>query len=88
MIFCNDGDEEIYISSADLMTRNLDHRIEVTCPVFDENIKKHLKKVFEIQWKDNTKARILDPALSNKFVTNDKKKINSQTEIYNILKEE
>lgn len=88
MIFCNGGDEEIYISSADLMTRNLDHRIEVTCPVFDENIKKHLKKVFEIQWKDNTKARILDPALSNKFVTNDKKKINSQTEIYNILKEE
>ncbi|HOU31236.1 MAG TPA: polyphosphate kinase 1 [Bacteroidales bacterium] len=88
MIFCNDGDEEIYISSADLMTRNLDHRIEVTCPVFDENIKKHLKKVFEIQWKDNTKARIIDPALSNKFVTNDKKKINSQTEIYNILKEE
>jgi len=88
MIFCNGGDEEIYISSADLMTRNLDHRIEVTCPVFDENIKKHLKKVFEIQWKDNTKARIIDPALSNKFVTNDKKKINSQTEIYNILKEE
>lgn len=87
MIFCNGGDEEIYISSADLMTRNLDHRIEVTCPIFDENIKKHLKKVFEIQWNDNTKSRILDSSLSNKFENKGEKKINSQMEIYNLLKQ-
>ncbi|HEX7492621.1 MAG TPA: polyphosphate kinase 1, partial [Bacteroidales bacterium] len=39
LIFCNGGDEECYISSADLMTRNIEHRIEVTCPIFDKSIK-------------------------------------------------
>ncbi len=85
MIFCNDGNEEIYISSADLMKRNLDHRIEVTCPVFDESIKKHLKKVFELQWSDNVKARKLDATLSNKFVKKGSKRIHSQVEIFKII---
>src|SRR5512133_1900031 len=49
LIFCNAGDEEIYISSADLMPRNLDHRIEVTCPIFDKSIKDEIKKIFNIQ---------------------------------------
>ncbi|MFB6305898.1 MAG: phospholipase D-like domain-containing protein, partial [Flavobacteriales bacterium] len=49
-IFCNNGDEKYYISSADWMTRNLDHRVEVTCPIFDKNIQKELKKMLEMQW--------------------------------------
>jgi polyphosphate kinase len=85
MIFCNDGNEECYISSADLMTRNIEHRIEVTCPVFDKNIRNELKQIFEIQWSDNVKARKLDPALSNKFVKPSKKNIRSQEEVYNFL---
>ena len=60
LIFCNGGNEQIYISSADLMTRNLDHRIEVTCPVFDKSIKAEIRKIFDIQWNDNVKARIFD----------------------------
>ncbi len=86
MIFCNDGDEECYISSADLMTRNIEHRIEVTCPVFDKSIKNELKKIFEIQWADNVKARKLDPALSNKFVKSGKEIIHSQMDVYNYIR--
>jgi len=86
MIFHNGGKEDIYITSADLMTRNIDHRIEVTCPVFDKNIKNELKNIFEIQWKDNVKARKLDASLSNKFVKPGKKEIRSQVEVYNYLR--
>jgi polyphosphate kinase len=86
MIFCNGGDEECFISSADLMTRNIDHRIEVTCPVFDKNIKNELKEIFQIQWNDNVKARRLDSTLSNKFVKPGKKEHRSQLDVYNYLK--
>ncbi|HNW57257.1 MAG TPA: polyphosphate kinase 1 [Bacteroidales bacterium] len=86
MIFCNGGDEECYISSADLMTRNIEHRIEVTCPVFDKNIRNEMKEIFDIQWSDNTKARKLDASLSNMFVKPGKKSINSQIEVYNYIR--
>lgn len=86
IIFCNGGNEEIYISSADLMTRNIEHRIEVTCPVFDRSIKNELKRIFEIQWSDNVKARKLNATLSNKFVNHGKKPVHSQVEIYEYLK--
>jgi polyphosphate kinase len=86
MIFCNGGNEECFISSADLMTRNIEHRIEVTCPVFDKSIKNELKEIFEIQWSDNVKARKLDATLSNVFVKPGKKSIQSQIEVYNYIK--
>jgi polyphosphate kinase len=86
-IFCDGGNEQTYISSADLMTRNLDHRIEVTCPVFDKNIKCEIRKVFDIQWDDNVKARIFDATQSNTFVKPGKNDLNrSQIEVYNWLK--
>ncbi len=86
MIFRNGGKEEVFISSADMMTRNIDHRIEVTCPVFDKTLKNELKEIFDIQWNDNIKARKLDASLSNKFVKPGKKEIRSQVEVYNYLK--
>jgi polyphosphate kinase len=82
MIFCNGGDELVYITSADIMPRNLDHRIEVTCPVWDPSIKKEIADVFGIQWNDNVKARILDAELSNRMVSNSEPPLRSQTEIY------
>jgi polyphosphate kinase len=85
-IFHNNGDDKVYISSADWMVRNLDHRVEATCPIMDENIKKVLKNILEIQLSDNVKARILDNELSNRYVRDRKqKKIRSQVEIYNYL---
>ncbi|HQH23569.1 MAG TPA: polyphosphate kinase 1 [Bacteroidales bacterium] len=87
MIFHNNGKEECYISSADLMPRNIDRRFEVTCPVFDKNLVNELKKLFQIQWNDNVKARIIDHGFTNKFVKTGKKAFRSQLEIYNYLKE-
>ena len=86
-IFCNGGNDQIYISSADLMTRNLDHRIEVTCPIYDKSIKCEIRKIFDIQWEDNVKARIFDTEQSNTFVKPGKNVINrSQVEVYKWLK--
>lgn len=66
-LFCNGGKEDIYISSADWMPRNLDRRIEVACPIHSTEIKNELKELLRIQLRDNTKARILDSGLSNEY---------------------
>ncbi|MFN8240940.1 MAG: polyphosphate kinase 1 [Bacteroidales bacterium] len=84
-IFRNGGAEECYISSADLMTRNIEHRIEVTCPIFDKALRKELKEIFNIQWNDNVKARKLDVTQSNKFVSKGKKELRSQVEVYKYI---
>ncbi len=85
-IFHNGGREKVYISSADWMVRNLDHRIEATCPILDRGIKKELKDILDIQLSDNVKARWLDNELSNRYKGDQsKKKIRSQIEIYNYL---
>lgn len=66
-IFANGGKEDIYISSADWMPRNLDRRIEVACPIYSPEIRNELKELLRIQLRDNTKARILDNELSNQY---------------------
>ena len=86
LIFHNGGNEECFITSADLMTRNIEQRIEVTCPIFDKSIRSEIKKIFDIQWNDNIKARKLDAFQSNKFVTKGKKAVHSQLEVYEYLK--
>jgi polyphosphate kinase len=85
-IFHNGGKEKTYISSADWMVRNLDHRVEATCPVLDETIRQELKDILDIQFSDNVKARWLDNELLNKYKRDhSEKKIRSQIEIYNYL---
>ena len=66
-IFCNDGNPDVFISSADFMTRNLDGRVEVTCPIYQEDIKKQLIDTFEVGWKGNVKARYHSEKLDNKY---------------------
>lgn len=89
LLFQHGGKQKIFISSADWMVRNIDHRIEVTAPVKDKNIRKELVQFLKIQLSDNVKARVLDHALQNRYVTSStKKKIRSQLEIYNFLEQQ
>ena len=84
-IFHNGGKEKTYISSADWMVRNLDHRVEATCPILDEGITQELKEILNIQLADNVKARWLDNELKNDYVRDEREKVRSQIEIYNYL---
>jgi len=59
MFFANDGDEELYIGSADWMLRNLDHRVEVVCPVDDPDLREYLKDILDVYLQDNVNAREL-----------------------------
>ena len=69
-IFANNGEEKIYLSSADWMERNLFRRVECAFPIYDENIKKEIKDLIAIQLQDNTKARLIDSEFNNKYVRN------------------
>lgn len=81
-VFHHAGNEKIYISSGDWMVRNLDHRVEVACPINSVKLMKEMKDILDIQWQDNVKARILDNQLSNHYrSSNGKKKFRSQIEI-------
>lgn len=87
-LFHNGGNEIVYLSSADLMKRNLSRRVETAFPVYDEMLKEQLKKILEIQLSDNVKARILDAKQNNKYKNDDSEiKLRAQVEIYNYLKE-
>ena len=86
MVFNSDGKETMYISSADWMVRNIDHRIEVACPVFDKEIKQELMDILNIQLSDNVKARILNNEQTNDYVpSNNEPAIRSQEETYQYL---
>jgi polyphosphate kinase len=83
-IFCNNNDPEVYISSADFMSRNLDGRVEVTCPIYDESIKKQIIDTFNLSWKGNVKARYHSEKFENKYRTRalDEPVFRAQHEIY------
>ncbi|WP_338734089.1 polyphosphate kinase 1 [Mangrovimonas cancribranchiae] len=81
-IFCNNNDPKIYISSADWMTRNIENRVEVSCPIYDESIKNELIDTFNICWSDNVKARILNNSQKNDYKRNNKPKVRSQFALY------
>jgi len=87
-IFGNGGQTEVFISSADFMTRNLDGRVEVTCPIYDQEIKKELIDNFDLGWKGNVKARYHSAALDNKYRdANGEKVFRAQLETYKYYQE-
>ncbi len=87
IILHNDGDPQVYISSADWMTRNIDYRIEVTAPVRDLRLKQRIIDIVNIHFTDTVKARVIDKEMSNAYVARgNRKKIRSQMAIYDYLK--
>ncbi len=82
-IFENAGTPKYYISSADFMTRNLDTRVEISCPIYDTDIQNELLETFEICWNDNVKARIITEKQNNVYRKNNKPEFRSQIELYN-----
>ncbi|MBI1224770.1 MAG: polyphosphate kinase 1 [Bacteroidetes bacterium] len=88
LMFHNCGQEEIYLASADLMTRNLSWRVEAVFPVYDDAIKKQIRHVISLQWSDNTKARIIDQDNLNSYRPTEGKPVQSQVETYRYFKEE
>ncbi|MGY0392320.1 polyphosphate kinase 1 [Bizionia sp. KMM 8389] len=81
-IFGPDDDAQIYISSADLMTRNIENRVEVSCPIYDEDIKQELLDNFAIFWSANVKARVLNETQNNQYKKRKPPVVRAQFAIY------
>ena len=81
-IFENDGAPKIYISSADFMRRNLDTRVEISCPIYDQQIKEEILETFAISWSDNVKARSITQKQDNLYRKNNNPKVRSQFALY------
>jgi polyphosphate kinase len=82
MIFGSFGEEEVFISSSDWMTRNLDNRVEVTCPIYDDDIKKELIDTFSICWNDSVKARVFSKNQDNQYRISKSNPMRSQVKTY------
>jgi polyphosphate kinase len=87
-IYCNGGKELMFLTSADFMTRNIDNRVEVGFPIYDEELRKELRDIINIQLNDNTKARDITVTHTNKYhKTKAGPLIRAQIDIYNYLKQ-
>ena len=80
--FKNAGENQVYISSADLMTRNIDHRVEVSCPVYDKELKTEVMATFELSFNDNVKGRVQNAIYEEIYAENDLPENRSQVTIY------
>jgi len=86
-IYCNGGNELIYLTSADFMTRNIDTRVEVGFPIYDEQLKKEVRDIIDLQLEDNTKSREINSHNTNKYhKTKSDLPQRAQVDIYNYLK--
>ncbi|WP_124981290.1 polyphosphate kinase 1 [Nonlabens xiamenensis] len=80
--FHNNGERDLYISSADFMTRNLDQRVEIACPIYDEDVKNEILETLDICWRDNVKARIICEHQLNKYYRDEHPPLRSQYATY------
>lgn len=82
MMFGSKGEENVFISSSDWMTRNLDNRVEVTCPIYDADVKQEIIDTFDICWADNVKARAITEAQDNAYRKTEGPPVRSQFATY------
>lgn len=86
IVFGNDGAPEVYLTSADWMNRNINRRIETTFPVEDEDIKKELFDILDLQLRDNVSARLINENLENiPIVADGMEPIRAQWDTYKML---
>ncbi len=86
IVFGNNGDPEVYLTSADWMNRNINRRIETTFPVEDEDIKKELFDILDLQLRDNVSARLINENLENiPIVADGMEPIRAQWDTYKML---
>jgi polyphosphate kinase len=88
--FVNGGSPEMFLSSADFMKRNMDRRIEVAFPIYDDDIRQEMERFLHFQLSDNTKARILDPDQANHYVGRraGEPRVQAQEDFYRWLEQE
>nr|HQV32437.1 polyphosphate kinase 1 [Calditrichia bacterium] len=89
IVFGNGGNPLYYLASADWMPRNLDRRVEVTCPIYNPELQEELRQIMEIQWRDNVKNRVLDRNLINQYREREEgePRFRAQDEVYRFLRE-
>ncbi|WHP84948.1 polyphosphate kinase 1 [Edwardsiella anguillarum] len=86
-VFDNHGDPQVFLSSADWMTRNIDYRIEVAVSLLDPQLRQRVLDLLELQFSDTVKARYLDRELSNRYVPRgNRRKVRSQLAIYDYIR--
>ncbi|MDZ7361666.1 MAG: polyphosphate kinase 1 [candidate division KSB1 bacterium] len=86
-VFCGGGKKKYYLSSADLMSRNLDYRVEVACPIYDKTIQHEIDDFLHLQWQDNVKTRVLNKDLDNQYRhANPEKQVRAQEALYEYFK--
>ncbi len=86
-VFHNNGDEQIYVGSADWMRRNLSRRVEVVFPIYNKAVKKELRYVLKLQLTDNVKSRKINKRQNNPYKKSiSRKKVRAQMDTYNYLK--
>ncbi len=83
-VFNNNGNKEIFMTSADWMNRNINRRIEIAFPIEEENMKNLVLQILDLQLNDNVKARIVDSNLINQKIENNNPPIRSQWDTYNL----
>lgn len=85
--FYNDGEEELFLTSADWMRRNLNRRIETAFPILNAEIKRNIIDILNIQLQDNVKACLIDEHLHNNFKRDGNPvKVRAQLAVYEYLK--
>ena len=85
-VFENSGDKKVYISSADLMTRNIEKRVEVACPIYQVDLKKQILDALDISMSDNVKTRLINHETQNIIYKDSKRKNRSQWKMYEYFK--